>query len=261
MSNYNQINFDYEQSRASSSFIEEIELCHLDGLKEFLESRCRYTEEFSLETEISPHSRIHTNEERPLVIASSEQATFLSILPKSVSLPFLCSLCHKRFTSKRTLDKHFQAHVKCAQFKCPFKGCEKEYRSKENMNLHYKNIHLNDKPYKCKYCSSLFSHRNGKRLFLNLFLGKTYHERKFHTHVMPYVCDLKRKSNSLTVLECGQTFASKSSLTYHKTNQHDENVNLKMLRKKTKKDSEPFMYSSFNEMITMGNNNNRAALL
>lgn len=46
-------------------------------------------------------------------------------------------------------------------FPCTFEGCEKVYKSKENLTLHYKNIHLKQKPYSCKFCNSQFSHRNG----------------------------------------------------------------------------------------------------
>lgn len=46
-------------------------------------------------------------------------------------------------------------------FPCSFDGCEKVYKSKENLTLHYKNIHLKEKPYSCKFCNSQFSHRNG----------------------------------------------------------------------------------------------------
>jgi hypothetical protein len=46
-------------------------------------------------------------------------------------------------------------------FKCEVQGCGKIYKSKENLTLHIKNIHLNLKPYKCRFCNSLFSHRNG----------------------------------------------------------------------------------------------------
>ena len=44
---------------------------------------------------------------------------------------------------------------------CQAEGCNKFYRSKENLTLHFKNIHLNLKPYKCRFCNSYFSHRNG----------------------------------------------------------------------------------------------------
>ena len=56
--------------------------------------------------------------------------------------------------------------------------CGKIYRSKENLILHYKNIHLGKKPYKCEFCNCYFSHRN----------GKSYHVRKFHTKIFPYKC-------------------------------------------------------------------------
>jgi hypothetical protein len=46
-------------------------------------------------------------------------------------------------------------------FKCEADGCQKVYKSKENLTLHIKNIHLNLKPYKCRFCNMTFSHRNG----------------------------------------------------------------------------------------------------
>lgn len=70
-------------------------------------------------------------------------------------------------------------------FKCVEEGCEKSYKSKENLNLHIKNIHLKEKPYNCKYCPALFSHRN----------GKTYHERKFHTKYLPHKCHYESNFN------------------------------------------------------------------
>lgn len=48
-------------------------------------------------------------------------------------------------------------------FECKQVNCSKTYKSKENLILHIKNIHLKQKPYSCKYCPSLFSHRNGKK--------------------------------------------------------------------------------------------------
>ena len=54
----------------------------------------------------------------------------------------------------------------------------KTYKSKENIILHIKNIHLDEKPYSCEFCHTGFSHRN----------GKNYHMRKFHTKFLPYIC-------------------------------------------------------------------------
>jgi hypothetical protein len=54
------------------------------------------------------------------------------------------------------------------KFKCNQDGCHKEYKSKENLNLHIKNIHDMVKPYNCRFCKSSFSHRNGNIIFYNI---------------------------------------------------------------------------------------------
>jgi hypothetical protein len=80
-------------------------------------------------------------------------------------------------------NKHIDYETCCQYnkpklFKCNYLDCSKAYKSKENLTLHYRNIHLKEKPYNCLYCGAAFSHRN----------GKTYHERKFHTKYLPYKC-------------------------------------------------------------------------
>lgn len=81
-------------------------------------------------------------------------------------------------------------------FKCDYSGCHKTYLSKENLKLHYLNIHLKEKPYQCSYCGLKFSHRN----------GKIYHERKVHTLYFPYKCNYEN---------CSHYFVCKSALNFH----------------------------------------------
>jgi hypothetical protein len=50
---------------------------------------------------------------------------------------------------------------KITNFPCEYSNCKKTYKSKENLKLHVKNIHLKEKPYSCSYCHKTFSHRNG----------------------------------------------------------------------------------------------------
>lgn len=57
-------------------------------------------------------------------------------------------------------DNCYPQVLKKKTFAC--KDCNKVYKSKENLTLHYKNIHLKLKPYSCKYCTAVFSHRNGR---------------------------------------------------------------------------------------------------
>jgi hypothetical protein len=69
--------------------------------------------------------------------------------------------CGAILVNKLELEDHCSKHIRTKYFKCEVNACEKIYRSKENLTLHIKNIHLNLKPYKCSFCSSTFSHRNG----------------------------------------------------------------------------------------------------
>jgi hypothetical protein len=51
-------------------------------------------------------------------------------------------------------------------YPCDYTECGKVYKSRENLKIHVKNKHLNQKPYKCSYCNLRFSYRNGKNNFI-----------------------------------------------------------------------------------------------
>jgi hypothetical protein len=106
----------------------------------------------------------YTNETLSIVVPCEFTQAGLMVPSGSVALTF--DNCRDLKDSKRKT------------FDCPVKGCAKVYKSKENLTLHYKNIHLKEKPYSCKFCEAVFSHRN----------GKTYHERRFHTKYFPHKC-------------------------------------------------------------------------
>ena len=85
-------------------------------------------------------------------------------------------------------EKVFNSHErknkrKIKEFRCSNEGCNKIYKTRENLKLHVMNIHQKCKPYKCLFCEAFFSHRN----------GKIYHERKFHTNILPYKCNFEGK--------------------------------------------------------------------
>ena len=83
-----------------------------------------------------------------------------------------------------------------------FLFCLKIYKSKENVLIHYKNIHSCKKAYKCEYCNNSYCYRN----------GKIYHIRKNHTKIFPYKCPLYN--------ECKKEFVSKGALNYHIKNEN-----------------------------------------
>ena len=98
--------------------------------------------------------------------ATSENESFDSgVQNNSVNMEslFSCSFdnCKKNFRFKWILDRHCVSHKVSKTYCCFYKGCPKAYKSKENLNLHVKNIHLKEKPYSCRFCQSVFSHRNG----------------------------------------------------------------------------------------------------
>ncbi len=152
----------------------------------------------------------------------NELSENINTYPKEDKKQFVCPNddCKKKFDYKWILDRHINSHFCFKLFKCEYENCNKTYKSKENLTLHIKNKHLGEKPYKCRFCDSRFSHRNGKKKinFFNIlfYIGKTYHERRIHINYLPYHCDVK---------DCLLRFACKSALNYHKVNQHKYNDN------------------------------------
>lgn len=83
-------------------------------------------------------------------------------------------------------------------FKCGVVSCLKEFKSKENLILHFKIKHLNEKPYKCHFCEEGFTHRN----------GLTSHESICHEKFLHFKC---------TYEGCEKQFRTQTSLRYHQT--------------------------------------------
>ena len=71
----------------------------------------------------------------------------------------------------KELEVQSKATTAVIEHKFACKICPKVYKSKENLNLHHLNFHLNQKPYTCKVCSKQFSNR----------MGILYHTKSFHS--------------------------------------------------------------------------------
>ena len=44
---------------------------------------------------------------------------------------------------------------------CHFFPCVKTFTSRENLDIHISNIHLNLKSFQCRFCENIFSHPSG----------------------------------------------------------------------------------------------------
>lgn len=123
----------------------------------FFNSSCT----FDLTNEILGHMVVDLEKEEQTSSQDENKKKNKTNSPKKKS--FECSFenCGKSFDYKWILNRHINSHFCFKMFKCEFSNCEKAYKSKENLNLHIKNKHLGEKPYKCRFCTSRFSHRNG----------------------------------------------------------------------------------------------------
>jgi uncharacterized Zn-finger protein len=109
------------------------------------------------------------NEGKPVIIPDTINTNkkfpdYLNELMVSSDPENICIFekCGRKFASPNELKDHYLTHMTWNSFKCEFNDCGKKYKSKENLVLHIKNIHMKLKPYRCRFCDASFSHRNGK---------------------------------------------------------------------------------------------------
>ncbi|XP_059139802.1 zinc finger protein 92-like [Physella acuta] len=113
---------------------------------------------------------------------------------KTVKGQYACDLCPKRFTQKRSYNKHSALHKSKSvlEFKCDV--CSKFFKQRRYLTRH-KILHTGEKSFKCDICSKSFYYKY--RL--------TSHEKNSHYKVKPFECN-----------ECFETFMCKYKLEEHK---------------------------------------------
>ena len=117
-------------------------------------------------------------------------------------MTFNCEICNKTFGRKGNLNVHFKTvHLKQKPYKCDH--CDKSFGEKSHLNVHVKLIHLKLKPYNCDQCDKSF----GQKRDLN------NHVNAVHLKLQPYNCD-----------HCEKSFGQKGDLNTHVNTVH---LNLK----------------------------------
>lgn len=104
-----------------------------------------------------------------------------------------CTFCKRSFSVPSKLQRHLRTHTKDKPFFCDFKGCDKSFSDKCNLDGH-RSVHLDVFNFKCEECGKVF--RRKSRL--------KQHEK---THSSPselFVCEI-----------CSKGYKYKSTLVVH----------------------------------------------
>jgi len=70
--------------------------------------------------------------------------------------PYLCTVCDKRFTQKRSLNDHKRIHSGEKPFVCTV--CDKQFSRKGSLKRH-KRMHSGEKPFVCTVCDKRFTEK------------------------------------------------------------------------------------------------------
>ena len=119
----------------------------------------------------------------PFFNDNEEGASFFSASSPSSSDVLVRFDCNSSISTESDDDDDVTAEThNRKQWKCTYENCAKAYCSKENLKLHIKNVHLNEKPYPCYFCNLRFSHRN----------GRIYHQKKVHLITSKDISKIKK---------------------------------------------------------------------
>ncbi|XP_066964431.1 uncharacterized protein [Macrobrachium rosenbergii] len=105
-------------------------------------------------------------------------------LEGNVAKPWVCSSCHKGFSTQRGACDHYAASHGGQSYSC--EHCSASYVRKRDLIGHYNRVHLKAKPYKCKKCSESFSMHS--QLYRHMHVAHM-EEKKEPTQYTCHLCD------------------------------------------------------------------------
>ncbi|XP_061550198.1 RE1-silencing transcription factor-like isoform X1 [Phycodurus eques] len=108
---------------------------------------------------------------------------------------FVCSLCHKKLSSKVTLQRHLGVHTGIKLFSCP--TCSYTSRLKESLQQHVR-THTGEKPFRCASCP-----------YASIDRSSLVRHSRTHSQEKPYKCS-----------QCDYSSIQKKSLDLHARRHH-----------------------------------------
>ncbi len=109
--------------------------------------------------------------------------------------PFECEVCNFKFTDRGSRARHIKfVHEKRKEALVTCSVCQKSFAEKRKLELHVNSVHLELKPFECKFCGIRVSQRGS----LNTHI-KRFHSETLEQKLQCAQCDRKYESASKLV--------------------------------------------------------------
>lgn len=79
------------------------------------------------------------------------------LMVQNLKKSYICTTCHKSFTTRYSLNSHMAIHSDSKPYECPHSDCGKCFRTKSALNTHISLTHSSVKEHVCAVCGKSYS--------------------------------------------------------------------------------------------------------